>query len=275
MGGKFKDNPFPFPLKTPKSEIWTNRRHIAAFRGAICSREVLNRGDLMFVVLIRTIVLYLLIVVGIRLLGKRQIGELEPSELVLALIIADLASVPMQDNGIPLTSGIIPIIVLLALSTILSVLTTKSLRFRALMCGRPSIVVRDGVVQETELRRNRLTIDELMEELREQGYADFQPVKLAVLETGGRLSVLPYAAEKPVTAAQMGIGTQETGLPVILISDGRVLKHNLKGRGYEEGWLRKQLSDRGLSEPSQVFLLTVDEAGGTYCVPKTAQEAGK
>lgn len=275
MGGKFKDNPFPFPLKNPKSEIWTNHRHIAAVCGAICLREALNRGDLMFVVLIRTIVLYLLIVVGIRLLGKRQVGELEPSELVLALIIADLASVPMQDNGIPLTSGIIPIIVLLALSTILSVLAAKSLRFRALMCGRPSIVVRDGVVQEAELRRNRLTIDELMEELREQGYADFQSVKLAVLETGGRLSVLPYAADRPVTAAQMGVEAQETGLPVILISDGRVLKHNLKGRGYEEGWLRKQLSERGLSEPSQVFLLTVDEAGGTYCVPKMAEEAGK
>ncbi len=227
----------------------------------------------MFVVLIRTVVLYLLIVAGVRLQGKRQLGELEPSELVLALIIADLASVPMQDNGIPLASGVIPIAVLLAASTILSVLTTKSIRFRALLCGRPSVVVRDGIVQERELRKNRLTVDELLEELRGQGYADFQSVKAAVLETNGQLSVLPYAAEKPVTAAQMGLTPEETGLPVVLISDGRLLRHNLKGRGYEEAWLQKQLEQHGLKKPAQVFLLTVDEGGNTYCVPK--KEAGK
>lgn len=224
----------------------------------------------MFVVLIRTIILYLLIIVGIRLLGKRQIGELEPSELVLALIIADLASVPMQDNGIPLLSGVIPIVTLLAVASILSVLTVRSIRFRALLCGRPSIVVENGVVQERELRRNRFTIDELLEELRGQGYADFQSVKFAVLETNGRLSVLPYAAEKPVTAAQMGLTPEETGLPVILISDGRLLSHNLKDRGYEEVWLQKQLASHGVERPEQVFLMTVDEGGNTYCVPKEA-----
>jgi uncharacterized membrane protein YcaP (DUF421 family) len=224
----------------------------------------------MFIVLIRTVILYLLIVVGIRLLGKRQIGELEPSELVLALIIADLASVPMQDNGIPLLSGIIPIVTLLAVSTILSVLTVRSIKFRALLCGRPSIVVENGVVQERELRKNRFTIDELLEELRGQGYADFQSVKFAVLETNGRLSVLPYASEKPVTAAQMGLTPDEPGLPVILISDGRLLAHNLKGRGYETVWLQKQLAQHGLTAPEQAFLLTVDEGGKTYCVPKEA-----
>lgn len=224
----------------------------------------------MFVVLIRTIILYLLIIVGIRLLGKRQIGELEPSELVLALIIADLASVPMQDNGIPLLSGVIPIVTLLAVASILSVLTVRSIRFRTLLCGRPSIVVENGVVKERELRRNRFTIDELLEELRGQGYADFQAVKFAVLETNGRLSVLPYAAEKPVTAAQMRLTPEETGLPVILISDGRLLSRNLKGRGYEEIWLQKQLASHGVERPEQVFLLTVDEGGNTYCVPKEA-----
>ena len=169
----------------------------------------------MFIVLIRTIVLYLLIIVGIRLLGKRQVGELEPSELVLALIIADLASVPMQDNGIPLSAGVIPIVTLLAVATILSLLTVRFLRFRALLCGKPSIVVENGVVQESELRKNRVTIDELLEELRGQGYADFKSVKFAVLETNGKLSVLPYASQRPVTAAQMGLTPQETGLPVI------------------------------------------------------------
>lgn len=227
----------------------------------------------MFVVLIRTIALYLFIVVGIRLLGKHQIGQLEPSELVLTLIIADLASVPMQDNGIPLLSGLIPIVVLLALSSILSALCTKSIRFRALLCGRPSVVVENGQVVQEELKKNRLTLDELMEELRIQGYAEFKSIKFALLETNGQLSVLPYASEKPATAAQMGISTQETGLPIVLVSDGRLLEHNLKGRGYESVWLEKQLASHGLTAPQQAFLLTVDETGTTYCIPK--KEAGK
>ena len=222
----------------------------------------------MFVVLIRTVVLYLFIVVGIRLLGKHQIGELEPSELVLALIIADLASVPMQDNGIPLMSGLIPIVVLLALSTVISVLCTKSLRFRALLCGKPTIVVKNGTVLQEELKRCHLTIDELLEELRIQGYTDIRTIKFALLETNGQLSVLPYAAEKPATAAQMGVTTQETGLPIVLVSDGRLLGHNLKGLGYETVWLEKQLASHGLNSPKQAFLLTVDETGTTYCVPK-------
>ncbi len=222
----------------------------------------------MFVVLIRTVILYLLIVAGIRLLGKHQIGQLEPSELVLALIIADLASVPMQDNGIPLLSGLIPIAVLLAVSTILSVLCTKSIKFRALLVGRPSIVIRDGVVQEGALRRTRFTIDELMEELRIQGYSDFKSVKFALLETNGQLSVLPNAADRPVTAAQMGLSPEETGMPVVIISDGRLLSHNLTGMGYEENWLEKQLAAHKVHSVKQVFLLTVDQAGNTYVVPK-------
>ena len=222
----------------------------------------------MFTGLVRTVILYIIIIAGIRLMGKRQVGELEPSELVLSLIIADLASVPMQDNGIPLLAGVIPIVALLAVATILSVLTVRSIRFRTLLCGRPSIVVENGLVRESELRKNRFTIDELLEELRGQGYADFKSVKFAVLETNGKLSVLPYAEQRPVTAAQMGLSPEEPGLPVILISDGRLLSHNLKGRGYEQVWLEKQLSLHGLSHPSQVFLLTVDDRGNTYCIPK-------
>ncbi len=237
-------------------------------KGKMFKRPSAKRGVFVFVVLIRTAVLYLFIVAGIRLLGKHQIGELEPSELVLTLIIADLASVPMQDNGIPLLSGLIPILVLLALSSIISVLCIKSIRFRTLLCGKPSIVVKNGAVIQSELTRSHLTIDELLEELRIQGYTDIQTIKFALLETNGQLSVLPYASEKPVTAAQMGLKPEETGLPVVLVSDGRLLEHNLKGLGYEEIWLEKQLASHGLSSSRQAFLLTVDETGTTYCIPK-------
>lgn len=226
----------------------------------------------MFVVLIRTIVLYLLIIAGLRLLGKRQLGELEPTELTLALIIADLASVPMQDNGIPLLTGIIPIAVLLCLASILSVLSAKSIRFRTILCGRPSVVVSDGRVMEQELRRNRLTVDELLEELRILGYIDLQAIKFAVLESNGQLSVLPRATQMPVTAGQMKIKPQETGLPIIVISDGRLLSKSLAAQGRDEKWLYRQLAAHGLTSPRQVFLLTVDQYGNTYCVPKEGKK---
>lgn len=226
------------------------------------------RGDLLFVVLIRTMILYLLIIAGLRLLGKRQLGELEPTELTLTLIIADLASVPMQDNGIPLLTGLIPIIVLLSLASILSVLSTKSIRFRTLLCGRPSIVISDGKVMEDELRRNRLTVDELLEELRIQGHTDLNTIEFAILESNGQLSVILRASQQPVTAEQMEIPTQETGLPVIIISDGHLLDKVLIAQGRSEKWLYRRLASHGLTSPKQVFLLTVDGAGNTYCVPK-------
>ena len=126
----------------------------------------------MVIAFTRTIILYLLIIAGIRLMGKRQVGELEPSELVLDLIIADLAAVPMQDFGIPLLSGVIPILTLLCVTMILSVLTMKHVRFRALICGRPSIVVQNGQLNQREMRRNRFTVDELNEELRQSAASD-------------------------------------------------------------------------------------------------------
>lgn len=224
----------------------------------------------MIVTLLRTIILYILIVAGIRLLGKRQIGELEPTELVLALIIADLASVPMQDNGIPLLSGIIPIIVLLCLAMAISVLTMRSVKFRAFLCGRPSIVIERGKLKQQELSRNRLTVDELMEELRTKGYTDLTTIQYAILETNGQLSVLPMAREQPVTATQMGLEPQDPGLPSIIITDGRLLSHNLKDRGYDENWLHKQLEHYGVKRVDQAFLLTVDELGQTYFVAKEA-----
>ena len=222
----------------------------------------------MFTGLIRTIILYIFIIIGIRLMGKRQVGELEPSELVLSLIIADLASVPMQDYGIPLLTGIVPILALLSMTMILSVLTMKSVRFRALMCGRPSIVIRDGLVDQREMARNRLTIDELLEELRAKGYTDPATVKYAILETNGQLSVLPYANQKPPTAQQLQVSAEESGLPLVVISDGRLLEHNLRALGRDRKWLDQRLEERGCSGLEAVFLLLVDQTGSIYLARK-------
>ena len=219
----------------------------------------------MVIALTRTVILYLLIITGVRLMGKRQVGELEPSELVVSLLIADLAAVPMQDFGIPLFTGIIPIFALLSMTMIFSVLTMKNARFRILMCGKPSIVVRNGELDQREMLRNRYTVDELFEELRMKGCTDLTTIKYAILETNGQLSILPYAANQPPNATQLSVKTQESGLPVILISDGRLMDENLQLSGHDRNWLDKQLRKHNCPSPADVFLLTVDEAGKVYC----------
>ena len=225
----------------------------------------------MLTAVVRAAILYLLIIIGIRLMGKRQIGQLEPSELVLSLLIADLAAVPMQDFGIPLLMGAIPILTLLCLSTVFSAAAARSIRFRALLCSRPSIVVQDGRILTREMARNCFTVDELMEELRVAGVTDLKTVKYAVLETTGRISVLLTAYEQPVTARQMGLRPRETGLPLIVVSDGRVLSENLAIRHLSEGWLLDQLRSRGIADVRDVFLMTVDEQDRVYL----AQREGK
>ena len=221
----------------------------------------------------RTVILYFLIMIGLRLMGKRQIGELEPSELVLTMMISDLATVPMQDFGIPLLEGVIPILTLLSLSMLMSQWSLRSLRFRALVCGTPTVLIRNGQLQQEAMRKNRYTLDELLEELRSQGFSGIGDVKYAVLENSGQLSVLPVAAQQPPTAAQLGMEvTDDVTLPLVLINDGRLLRKNLTARGLDEAWLQKELKKRRLSSPRQVFLLTVDEKGSVFCVKKEAEE---
>lgn len=222
----------------------------------------------MFTGLLRTMILYILIIAGVRLMGKRQVGELEPSELVLSLIIADLASVPMQDYGIPLLAGVVPILTLLAVTMILSVLTMKSVKFRAILCGRPSIIVRNGALEQKEMAKTRLTVDELLEELRCKGYTDLSQIKYAILETNGQLSVLPYANQKPPTARDMKVSVEEGGLPRVVVSDGRLLENNLKGLGHDRPWLDGQLKQRGCRDVADVFLLLVDETDAIYFARK-------
>lgn len=221
----------------------------------------------MFIAIFRTVILYLLIILGIRLMGKRQVGELEPSELVFTLLIADLAAVPMQDFGIPLITGMVPIITLLSVTLLLSILTMRSIRFRSILCGRPSIVVKEGQVCQQEMAKNRFTLDELSEELRIQGIADISKVKYAILETNGQLTVLLKASEAPLTAAQAGLKPEDGGLPVLIISDGRLMADNLKRRGLDDQWLAKQLKQNHVKHVKEVFMLSVDEVG-TVCFAK-------
>ena len=227
----------------------------------------------MITALFRTVILYFVLIVGLRLTGKRQIGELEPNELVLTMLLSDLAAVPMQDFGIPLINGVLPIATLLSLSMLLSYFSLRSVRFRKLVCGEPTVIIRDGVPQQAAMRRNRFTLDELMEELRCQSVTDITSVKYAILETSGQLSVLLRSNCQPITPQQASLQVQDdVTLPTVIINDGRVLHSNLKAVGRDENWLKKQLKIEKLSDPKQVFLLTVDEQGSTVCVKKEASQ---
>ena len=217
----------------------------------------------------RTIILYFLIMLVLRVMGKRQIGQLEPSELVLTMMISDLAAVPMQDFGLPLFAGLIPILTLVALSLLISQLSLHHLRFRALFCGTPAILIQEGRVQQEVMRKNRYTIDELLEELRMQGYASIEDIKYAVLENSGKLSLLPYAFQSPPTVAQLKLTVEDTvTLPVVLINDGRVMDRNLRQRGLDRIWLQKQLKKHGLTSPQEAFLLTVDQNDAVFLIKK-------
>lgn len=223
----------------------------------------------MVTALIRTIILYLILIIGLRLSGKRQIGELEPIELVLTMLLSDLASVPMQDFGIPLLNGLIPILTLLSLSALFSYFSLRSVRFRTLVCGEPAVIIQDGKLQQSVMRHNRLTLDELLEELRSQGVSNMDDVKYAILETSGQLSILLRADCQPITASQLGQSVDDdVFLPTVIINDGRLLRRNLQQCGLDETWLQKQLSKQQITKTQDIFLLTVDAAGHIVCLPK-------
>lgn len=196
-------------------------------------------------------------------MGKRQIGEMEPSEFVVSILIADLASIPMQDIGIPLLSGLIPIGCVLALELLLSFGAMRSIRLRKLFCGSPVILIENGVIQQERLRKTRITIDELTEHLRQNQILDLSTVKFAILETNGQLSTFLDARYQPPSAMDCGICVDETQLPCTLISDGKILEENLAASGRSHSWLEKELKKLHCSV-AETFYFTVTPNGRVF-----------
>lgn len=224
----------------------------------------------MAIVFLRTIIVFLVVVLSMRIMGKRQLGELELSEFVVSVLIADLASNPLQDIGVPLLNGLIPVITLLCCELLISALILRSIRARALLCGKPSMLVVDGVVNQAEMKKNRFTLDELTEELRNQSITDISKIKYAILETNGTLNTILFPAEQPVTAAQLQISVADPGYPTILINDGKVLSENLRRMGRDMAWLKAELRRRNTARPEDVYLMTLDNAGRIYYAEKEA-----
>ena len=209
---------------------------------------------------IRTIILYLLLLASVRLMGKRQVGQMEPSEFVVTMLLANLASIPMQDADIPLYTGMVPILTVLGAELVLASICLWSVGFRRLLCGKPVILVENGKILQQNLRNTRVTLDELMGHLREKDILDVQTVQFAILETNGNLSVFPYPAEVPASAKDAGIHPKKQYLPITIIEDGHLFLNNLKLLGKDEIWVRGILGQYR-SSISGTWLLTADQGG--------------
>ena len=216
---------------------------------------------------IRTIILYLILIAVVRLMGKRQLGQMEPAEFVVTMLVANLASIPMQDGGIPLYSGLVPILTVLGVELVLSAASLRSVGFRRLLCGRPVILIENGHVLQNNLRRTRITLDELTGHLREKDVLNVTDVQYAILETNGNLSVFPYPKHKPASARDAGIHPERQSLPVTIIGDGYLYRQNLPSAGKDEAWVRRFLQERELKQ-KDVWLLTLDGTGRTTLLRK-------
>ena len=216
---------------------------------------------------VRTAILYLILIAVIRLMGKRQIGQMEPSEFVVTMLVANLAAIPMQDGGIPLLSGLVPILTVLGVEMVLSVLSLRSILVRRLLCGKPVILIENGKIIQNNLRRTNITLDELTGHLREKDVLSIDQVQYAILETSGDFSVFPYPKHLPATAKDAGIQVKPQYLPITIIEDGHLFCCNLSVAGKDEAWVQQVLQEKK-STVSSTWLLTVDASDHITFVPK-------
>ena len=218
---------------------------------------------------IRTIFLYLVLIAVIRMMGKRQIGEMEPSEFVVTMLVANLASIPMQDGGIPLYSGLVPILTVLGVELILSALSMRFVKLRRLLCGKPVILIDNGKILQENLRSTRITLDELTELLREKDVLSPDTVQYAILETNGNLSVFPFPKHRPASAKDAAIQAAKQYLPYTIIADGYLYRDNLRISGRDDRWLDGVLREKGATIAT-TWLLTVDDSGKVLWQQKEA-----
>ena len=221
----------------------------------------------MIVSLIRTLLLYIFIILAVRLMGKRQISELQTSELVVTLLISDIAAIPMQDTAQPLVSGVIPIAVLIFCEIIVSVLMLKSGKFRKMVCGRPIVIINDGVVDQCQMKRLRMTTEDLFEQLRQKDIFAFEDVAYAIVETNGKLSVIKKPNQNTPTAGMMGVAVPDTGIETVVISDGVISDTSAQLCNKSRAWVEGVLHGKNL-KPEDVFIMTANTKGDFQIIKK-------
>lgn len=220
---------------------------------------------------IRVSIIYILVLIVMRLMGKREIGQMQPFELVIAIMIADLASVPMSDTGIPIFNGIIPILALLLFQLIISIINLKSINLRKIICGKPRILIYRGKIDEQALKKEKITINELQERLRQKSIFTIGDVEYAILETSGDISVIQKPEKRNTIPEDFNINPDYEGIPYDLIIDGRVMHENLKQIGKDEKWLKKQVENFKI-KPEEALIVTFDGKGQIFCQAKERKE---
>lgn len=218
----------------------------------------------MFLLFIRTLLVYAAVIGGLRFTGKRQLGELSTSEFAVTILVSELASIPLQDTAVPLLGGIVPLATLLAVEVLLSYLCRKSRRFRKLLCGNPCIVIRDGQFDPQMLRLLRLSPEDILDGLRMAGVSNIQDVRYGIVETNGQLSVILHADRQPMTPSDCLLHPKEVGLATILVSEGKILQCNAQQLGKDEQWILRQCRRHGISSLQEVFLMTVDDQDNLF-----------
>ena len=222
----------------------------------------------MIIVVIRTLILYTLVIVALRLMGKREIGQLQPFELVVIIMISELAAIPSENVGIPLLSGIIPILVLLLSSLTLAWISLKSEKARTIICGSPSIIIQRGIILEEELEKNRYNLTDLLEELRIRNVPNIADVEFAVLETNGQLSVFPKSQKRPTIPEDFNITTKYEGLPLTIIMDGKLNSNNLQQSNKDLNWLKGELKKQSIDTIENVLIASLDSSGTLFAQAK-------
>ena len=220
----------------------------------------------MLIIFFRAIILYIIVLIVMRIMGKREIGQMQPFELAISIMIADLAATPMAETGIPISNGIIPILGLLVMHLVISTLNIKSTKAREILCGKPSILINKGKIDETVLRKERFTINELEERLRDNNIFNIGDVEYAILETSGQVTVIPKPAKRNTIPADFNIEPKYEGISYDLVVDGRVVYKNLDKIGKNYVWLEKQTEKFGI-KPEQALIVTIDGDNQFFCQP--------
>ena len=221
----------------------------------------------MLITFIRAIILYTLVLIVMRIMGKREIGQLQPFELAIAIMIADLASIPMSDIGIPITNGIVPILGLLVMHLLISLLNIKSIRAREIICGKPRILIYRGKIDEKALKKERFTLNELQERLRSNNVFNIGDVEYAILETSGQVTVIQKPDKRTTIPADFNINPEYEGISYDLVIDGKIMETNLKILGKNYIWLKKQVEKFNML-PEEALLVTIDAKGQIFCQKK-------
>ena len=221
----------------------------------------------MLITFFRSIVLYIIVLVVMRLMGKREIGQLQPFELAISIMIADLASIPMTDTGVPIFNGIIPILGLLIMHLLISMINMKSSKAREIICGRPSILIYRGKINENNLKKERFTINELEERLRGNNVINLGDVEYAILETSGQVTVILKPDKRNTIPQDFNIMPDYEGIPYDLVVDGEVMKENLKAIGKNYNWLKKEVGKFNM-KPEEALIVTLDGKGQMFCQKK-------